>query len=65
MTNRRLVLSPDELYALERSARRERAEAVACLFVRGVTAIGQSVARGAAALEGKFRTVGEPTRHGA
>lgn len=65
MTIRRLFLSPEELYALEQRARRERAETVARLFVRGVAAIRLSIARGAAALRGRFHGPGEPTRHGA
>lgn len=65
MTVRRSYLSPEELYALEQRARRERSETVARLFVRGVKAIRLGIARAAAVLEGRFRAAGEPTRHGA
>ena len=64
MTNRRLFLSPEELYALEQRARRERAETVARLFAQALAAAKRLIARGASALASRKRAAGEPTLHG-
>ena len=45
MTIGRLFLSPDELYALEQRARRERAETVARLFAQALVAAKRRIAR--------------------
>jgi hypothetical protein len=53
-------LNPDELYALERNARRERAEVMGRLLVEGTGKLAAVLGRAGSAIGGALR--GEPHR---
>jgi hypothetical protein len=55
MEKNRYPLQPAELYALERNARRERAEAVGRLLVEGTGKLGAALARAGSAIADALR----------